>query len=106
MSINSKKIGAVERFRLKFLSDNLTVGSEPRPVDAFAFDTISVGDKQIVLLHNRQPGGRLLRWIPACRKGGGGQRASITKVECTSHSGRQNPQMVKPGKKLWELGRL
>ena len=48
MSINSKKIGAVERFRLKFLSDNLTVGSEPRPVDAFAFDIISVGDKQIV----------------------------------------------------------
>ena len=48
MSINSKKIGAVERFRLKFLSGNLRVGSEPRPVDAFAFDTISVGDKQIV----------------------------------------------------------
>ena len=53
MSISSKKIGAVERFRLKFLSDNLTVGSdsdsEPRPVGAFAFDTKSVGDKQIVI---------------------------------------------------------
>ena len=54
---------------------------------------IVVRDKQIEPLV--QPGGRLLRWLPACLEGGGGRRASITEIRSTSHRGRRQSLLVR-----------
>ena len=51
-----------------------------------------------------QPGGRLLRWLPSCLEGGGGRRASITKVGSTSHRGRRRPLRIR--RLRWTLPHL